>query len=113
MTQMKQTRKRAIKTSAHPAKRTNSTTLSEQITLAEQSIGYLWEYLSQHLHPYPNEDLDWKNIKEIASILHKLIQNYQQLHTLFAQHSQGDNTQRTWSLSEETLRSIEEQLNLL
>ena len=56
---------------------------------------------------------DWKTIKEIVSVLQKLIQNYQQLQMLSKQQSLGEADQRDLMLSEDTIRDIEEQLNLL
>ena len=88
--------------SASLAKKTAD--MNEQIRLAEQAIGHVWEYLSQILQI---------SSQEIVSVLQKLIQNYQQLQMLSKQQSLGEADQRDLMLSEDTIRDIEEQLNLL
>ena len=97
--------------SASLAKKTAD--MNEHIRLAEQAIGHVWEYLSQILQISSQDNPDWKTIKEIVSVLQKLIQNYQQLQMLSKQQSLGEADQRDLMLSEDTIMDIEEQLNLL
>ncbi|MDR0756188.1 MAG: hypothetical protein LBE99_04740 [Puniceicoccales bacterium] len=92
-----------------------ATTLLEQMALAEQSMGLLWEHLFDHLCLHKDNEPDWGKIKELSTILHKLMQNYQHLHhfSLGMTSTNADNNSLSWALSEESLKEIEEQLQLL
>ena len=90
------------------------TGLLEQTTLAEKSMGLLWEHLFDHLCMTHADEPDWKTIKDLASILGKLLQNYHHLQQFSTQLSaQNAENKHPWVLSSEALESIEDQLNLL
>jgi hypothetical protein len=87
-----------------------TTSLLEQTTLAEKSMGLLWEHLFDYLC-LDNQGPDWAIVKELATILNKLMRNYQQLRTL--SNIKGVKEQQPWRLSADMLKEIEDQLQLL
>ena len=89
-----------------------ATGLLEQMTLAEKSMGIVWEHLFDHLCLSQAEEPDWKTIKELSSIVGKLLQNYQHLQQ-FSTQLNAQNPTLPLELSEATLESIEAQLKLL
>ena len=92
------------------AKKTIS--LWEQMTLAEKSMGFLWEQLFDCLCS-ENSESNLSAIKDLSSILHKLLQNYQQLFSITQKIHSNTNDEKAWNLSENVLKTIEDQLQLL
>ena len=88
----------------------DTASLLEQMKIAEKSMGILWEDLFDQIC---NKDNDLTNIKNLTGILNKLLQNYRQLFALSKGLNRPKNETQTWELSENTLREIEEQLQLL
>ena len=88
----------------------DTASLLEQMEIAEKSMGILWEDLFDQIC---NKENDLGNIKDLTNILNKLLQNYRQLFSLSKGLSQPKDEVQAWELSENTLREIEEQLQLL
>lgn len=88
----------------------DTASLLEQMEIAEKSMGILWEDLFDQIC---SKDNDLGNIKDLTSILNKLLQNYRQLFSLSKGLNRPKDETHTWELSENTLREIEEQLQLL
>lgn len=96
--------------------RETTTSLIEQTTLAERSIGLLWEHLFDRLC-LKTEEPDWQDVRDLSNILRKTTQSYHQLKCLELKtqndQTEGEKDQKAWLLSEQTLADIEEQLQLL
>lgn len=90
----------------------NTISFWEQMLLAEKSMGLLWEQLFDRLCA-ENAELDIPNIKDLSVILHKLIQNYQQLFLITQKIRNDVSDEKAWMLSEDVLKNIEDQLQLL
>ena len=90
----------------------NTASLWDQMALAEKSMGLLWEQLFDCLCCNDIES-DWSSIKDLSSILHKLLQNYQQLFAITQKLHSDANDEKAWNLSENVLKTIEDQLQLL
>lgn len=90
----------------------NTASLLEQMTLAEKSMGLLWEQLFDYLCSN-NKESDWSAIKDLSGILHKLLQNYQQLFAITQKLHSDETDEKAWNLSESVLKTIEDQLQLL
>ena len=88
----------------------DTASLLEQMKIAEKSMGILWEDLFDQIC---NKDNDLTNIKDLTGILNKLLQTYRQLFALSKGLNRPKDEEKTWELSENTLREIEEQLQLL
>lgn len=88
----------------------DTASLLEQMEIAEKSMGILWEDLFDQIC---NKDNDLGNIKDLTGILNKLLQNYRQLFALSKGLNHSKEGSPTWELSENTLKEIEEQLQLL
>ena len=58
----------------------NTASILEQMNIAEKSMGILWEQIFDILCITPQTD-DFTNLKEMTSILTKLLNNYRQLFT--------------------------------
>lgn len=87
----------------------NATSLLEQMHVAEQSMGMLWERLFDQLCMDAKSE-NFNTTKEIVGVLTKLLRNYREL---FMVCSKVNNAQAESDLSEEMLSSLEDQLNLL
>lgn len=92
----------------HVAK--EATNLFTQMQLAEKSMGILWEELFDQICSKNSQRDD---IKEISSILNKLLQNYRQLFAITQKLKPEDNEQSNWTFTENILRELENQLQLL
>lgn len=90
----------------------NTASLWEQMALAEKSMGLLWEQLFDGLCSDKVEE-DLSSIKDLSSILHKLLQNYQQLFAITQKLHSDTTDENAWNLSENVLKTIEDQLQLL
>lgn len=89
----------------------NTASLLEQMNIAEQSMGLLWERIFDRLC-VDEAETDLSTVKELTGILHKLLQTYRQLFAV-CQKSNTDTDERTWALSEDVLKDIEDQLQML
>ena len=87
----------------------NAASLLEQMHVAEQSMRMLWERLFDQLCVDAKSD-NFSTTKEIVGVLTKLLHNYREL---FKVCSKVNNAQVQSDLSEEMLRNLEDQLNLL
>ncbi len=86
----------------------------ENTTLAEQSIGLLWERLFNLL--CLSHQPDWQEMKSLSDVLKKATQSYSQLKAIgMKENTKNSNTEDSDALllSDETLADIEEQLQLL
>ena len=90
----------------------NAASLWEQMALAEKSMGILWEQLFDSLCSNTMES-DWSSVKDLSGILHKLLQNYQQLFAITQKLQSDASDEKAWNLSENVLKTIEDQLQLL
>ncbi len=90
----------------------NTASILEQMNIAEKSMGILWEQIFDILCINPQTN-DFTNLKEMTSILTKLLSNYRQLFTLSKKINGQNNDDSAWTLSENVLKEIEEQLQLL
>ena len=105
--------KKAFKTHLDRIKQAKTTaSLWEQMILAEKSMGLLWEQLFDGLCSN-NTESDWSSVKDLSSILHKLLQNYQQLFAITQKLHSDTSDEKAWNLSESVLKTIEDQLQLL
>ncbi|MDR1665886.1 MAG: hypothetical protein LBR62_02470 [Puniceicoccales bacterium] len=100
----------------HHLERIRSATQETQDILADapkQSVALLWERLFDLLcigHP------DWSEVKAMGDILRKVTQSYTQLKMLeikLPSHPSDSTSPNAWSLSDQTLAEIEDQLQLL
>ena len=91
------------------AKKTNN--LMTQMSVAEKAMGILWEHLFDQLCVH--DEPDWKTIKDLSNILQRILRNYQQIFKISHQFAKQNENNTTWNLSEDTLKAIEEQLQLL
>ncbi len=89
-----------------------ATSLLEQMSLAEQSMGILWEQLFDQLC-VKAPDSDLSAVKELTAILNKLLQAYRQLFALCQKINGSATDGEAWTLSETILKEIEEQLQML
>lgn len=89
-----------------------ATSMGEQMHLAEKSMGILWIQLFDQLC-MTNDTNNLSNIKDLSTILHKLLQNYKQLSEMKQKIQGPSQDEQSWLLSENTLRDIEDQLQLL
>lgn len=89
-----------------------TTSLLEQMSLAEQSMGILWEQLFDQLCVKAS-DSNLSAVKELTAILHKLLQTYRQLFALCQKINDPATDDKAWALSETVLKEIEEQLQML
>ena len=90
----------------------NTASLMEQMQLAEKSMGLLWEQLFDTLCTQ-EEGADLSPIKELAGVLNKMLTSYKHLFAI-QQRLQGKPTdEKAWMLSENVLKEIEDQLQLL
>lgn len=87
----------------------NAASLLEQMNVAEQSMGMLWERLFDQLC-VDAKSANFSTTKEIVGVLTKLLRNYREL---FAVCSKINNAQVESDLSEEMLSNLEDKLNLL
>jgi len=88
----------------------DTASLLEQMKIAEKSMGILWEDLFDQIC---NKENDLGNIKDLTGILHKLLQNYRQLFALSEGLNPPKDEAQTWEISENMLKEIEENLQLL
>ena len=88
----------------------DTASLLDQMKIAEKSMGLLWEDLFDQVC---NKDNDLGDIKDLTSILNKLLQSYRQLFAISKSMNKSECEEKAWELSEDTLKEIEEQLQLL
>lgn len=84
----------------------------EQMNLAEKSMGILWEQLFDQLC-MTSDGTDIATIKDLANVIHKLLQNYRHLSALQQKMQNRSQDEQSWALSETALQEIEDQLQLL
>lgn len=84
----------------------------EQMNLAEKSMGILWEQLFDQLC-VTNDTANISNIKDLANVIHKLLQNYRHLSAIQQKIQNRSQDEQSWALSEAVLKEIEDQLQLL
>lgn len=90
----------------------NTASILEQMTMAEKSMGILWEQIFDILCINPQTN-DFTILKEMTSILSKLLNNYRQLFAISKKINDQTNNDNAWAISESVLKEIEEQLQLL
>ena len=90
----------------------HTASLLEQMNLAEQSMGILWERIFDRLCV---DDLksDLDTVKDLTGILHKLLQTYRQLFAVCQKSGNANADDNAWTLSENVLKDIENQLQML
>ena len=81
-------------------------TLIEQVSIAEQSMGLLWENLFDKLCVSGDEQ-DWKELKILSDVLRKTIQSYQSVKTLANNSNSDCNDARSWELTEDVISAID------
>ncbi|MBR1843833.1 MAG: hypothetical protein IJ793_03095 [Opitutales bacterium] len=90
----------------------NTASLLEQMNIAEQSMGLLWEKLFDRLCVDETQS-DLGTVKELTGILHKLLQTYRQLFAVCQKSASENADNNAWALSEDVLKDIEDQLQML
>ncbi len=90
----------------------DTTTLLEQMGLAEKSMSILWNQIFDLLC-FNDPENDLRGIKELAGVLNKILTNYRQLFTITQKVCGSNHNEKAWEISESIFRDIEEQLQLL
>ena len=88
----------------------DTTDLFSQMQLAEKTMGMLWEDLFDQIC-HKNSDLSC--IKDLTVVLNKLIQTYRQLFLLTKQIKPHEGENQNWTFSDNLLKELEDQLQLL
>jgi hypothetical protein len=88
----------------------DTTDLFSQMQVAEKTMSILWEDLFDQIC-HKNSDLSY--VKDLTMVLNKLIQSYRQLFMLTKQIRPETTEHQHWSFSDNLLKELEEQLQLL